>query len=205
MVVDEIIASGGFAILVQADVSKKAGTEVLVEETLNAFDKKIHILVNNAGITKDNFLMRMDEECWDEVIATDLKGPFLMTQAVIRHMMRQRYGRIINMSSVSGQVGNLGQPNYAAAKGGLISLTMSTAREVASRRITVNAVAPGFINTEMTEKLDDKMKQAILSLIPFARFGEPEDVAPVVAFLASDEAEYITGQVISVNGGMLMG
>lgn len=166
--------------------------------------KKIDHLVNNAGITRDNLLMRMREEEWDSVLAVNLKGVFNFSKAVIRHMIGNRYGRIVNISSVVGLMGNVGQANYAASKAGVLGFTKSLAREVASRGITVNAVAPGYIATPMTESLPDSVKKLFIELIPLKRFGTPEEIAHVVKFLLSDEAAYITGQVINVNGGMVM-
>lgn len=202
-VVDEIIASGGEGIIVKADVSSNQEvTEMikLVEKELGTID----ILVNNAGITKDNLLMRMKEEDWDQVLNTNLKGVFNCTKAVIRSMMKQKKGKIINITSVVGLTGNAGQSNYAAAKSGVIGFTKSMALELASRGIQVNAVAPGFIATDMTDKLPQEVKEQLLVRIPLQRFGKTEDVAGVVSFLASSQADYITGQVISVDGGMVM-
>ncbi|MBW1981664.1 MAG: 3-oxoacyl-[acyl-carrier-protein] reductase [Deltaproteobacteria bacterium] len=165
---------------------------------------RVDILVNNAGITRDNFLTRMKEADWDAVLAVNLKSAFNCTQAASRYMMKQRYGRIVNIASVVGAMGNAGQANYAASKAGLIGFTKSVARELAGRNITVNAVAPGFIETDMTAVLSEKVKEAFLAQIPLKRAGKPEDVARVVAFLVSEAASYITGQVIHVNGGMYM-
>jgi 3-oxoacyl-[acyl-carrier protein] reductase len=166
---------------------------------------RVDVLVNNAGISRDNLLALMKPSEWDEVMNTNLKGAFLCSQAVVKPMMRQRYGRIVNITSVVGVIGNPGQCNYSAAKAGLIGFTRSLAREIVSRKITVNAVAPGFIETDMTLALPEKAREALLTQIPAARYGTPEDVAAAVAFLASDAAGYITGQVIHVNGGMFMG
>jgi 3-oxoacyl-[acyl-carrier protein] reductase len=166
--------------------------------------KRIDILVNNAGITRDTLMMRMDEKDWDLVMDVNLKGPFLLTKAASQIMMRQRYGRIINMASVVGLMGNAGQVNYSASKGGLIAFTKSVAKELASRNITCNAIAPGFIETRMTEKLDDKVRENYMSVIPLRRFGKPEDIAALVLFLASENSGYITGQVVGVDGGMFM-
>lgn len=165
---------------------------------------RIDILVNNAGITRDNFFPRMKEADWDAVLAVNLKSAFNCTQAVVRHMMKQRWGRVVNIASVVGVTGNVGQANYAASKAGLIGFTKSVAREVAGRNITVNAIAPGYIETEMTASLPDKAKEAFMAQIPLGRAGQPEDVAQVVKFLVSEEASYITGQVIHVSGGMYM-
>lgn len=165
---------------------------------------RIDILVNNAGITRDNFFLRMKEADWDAVLAVNLKSAFNCTQAVVRHMMKQHWGRVVNIASVVGVIGNVGQANYAASKAGLIGFTKSVAREVAGRNITVNAIAPGYIETEMTASLPDKVKEAFMAQIPLGRAGQPEDVAQVVKFLVSEEASYITGQVIHVSGGMYM-
>jgi 3-oxoacyl-[acyl-carrier protein] reductase len=165
---------------------------------------KIHVLVNNAGITRDRLSMRMSEEDWDAVLDTNLKGAFHFIQGLERPMMKQHYGRIVNISSVSGLIGQAGQANYSASKAGLIGLTKALARELAGRNITVNAVAPGFISTDMTDQLPDAMKAHVLSLIPLAKFGECEDIAAAVAFIASPEARYITGQVLTIDGGMVM-
>lgn len=199
----EIESKNVKSIAVTANVTVSAEVNKLVEQTLSSFGH-VDILVNNAGITKDNLLMRMSEADWDLVLSINLKGAFLCTQAVIRHMMKQRWGRIVNIASVVGVIGNAGQANYSASKAGLIGLTKSTAREVASRGITVNAVAPGFIDTGMTQKLTENVKQEFLKQIPVGYFGLPKDVANAVAFLASEEAHYITGQVLNVNGGLAM-
>ena len=199
----EIESKNVKSIAVTANVTVSAEVNKLVEQALSSFGH-IDILVNNAGITKDNLLMRMSEADWDLVLNINLKGAFLCTQAVIRHMMKQRWGRIVNIASVVGVIGNAGQANYSASKAGLIGLTKSTAREVASRGITVNAVAPGFIDTGMTQKLTDNVKREFLKQIPVGYFGLPKDVANAVAFLASQEAHYITGQVLNVNGGLAM-
>lgn len=199
----EIESKNVKSIAVTANVTVSAEVNKLVEQALSSFGH-IDILVNNAGITKDNLLMRMSEADWDLVLNINLKGAFLCTQAVIRHMMKQRWGRIVNIASVVGVIGNAGQANYSASKAGLIGLTKSTAREVASRGITVNAVAPGFIDTGMTQKLTENVKQEFLKQIPVGYFGLPKDVANAVAFLASEEAHYMTGQVLNVNGGLAM-
>jgi 3-oxoacyl-[acyl-carrier protein] reductase len=193
----------GKASFYKADVSKLEQVQKTVEEVLQNHPKIDH-LVNNAGITRDNLLVRMKEEEWNAVLAVNLNGIFNLSKAVIRHMMSNRFGRIVNISSVVGLMGNPGQTNYAASKAGVIGFTKALAREVASRGITVNAVAPGYIATPMTEKLPESIKKVFIDLIPIKRFGTPEEVAQAVKFLLSDEAAYITGQVISVNGGMYM-
>ncbi|SFA41921.1 3-oxoacyl-[acyl-carrier-protein] reductase [Parageobacillus thermantarcticus] len=202
-VVEEIKNMGGEAFAIQADVSDAKAVEQMVKAVLERFER-IDILVNNAGITRDNLLMRMKEEEWDDVININLKGVFNCTKAVTRPMMKQRYGRIVNIASIVGVMGNPGQANYVAAKAGVIGLTKTAARELASRNITVNAVAPGFITTDMTERLSEEIKTEMLKQIPLARFGEPEDVAKVVSFLVSDAASYMTGQTLHVDGGMVM-
>lgn len=202
-VVAEIEALGVKAIAVQADVSDVEQVERLIKQTLEAFGS-IDILVNNAGITRDNLLMRMKEAEWDDVIDTNLKGVFLCTKSVTRQMMKQRAGRIINISSIVGVSGNPGQANYVAAKAGVIGLTKTVAQELASRNVLVNAIAPGFITTEMTDALPEELKEAMLKQIPLARLGQPEDVAKTVVFFASDAAKYITGQVLHVDGGLVM-
>lgn len=202
-VVDEINAMGRESFAVQCDVSNSESVTNMVKETIEQFGK-LDILVNNAGITKDNLLMRMKEEEWDDVLNINLKGVFLCTKAVTRQMMKQRSGRIINISSIVGVSGNPGQANYVAAKAGVIGLTKTSAKELASRGITVNAIAPGFITTEMTDKLSEDIQNEMLKIIPLAQFGEPQDIANTVVFLASDESRYITGQTIHVDGGMVM-
>lgn len=202
-VVDEIQAMGQEAFAVQCDVSNAESVTVMVGSVIEEFGS-LDILVNNAGITRDNLLMRMKEEEWDDVINTNLKGVFLCTKAVTRQMMKQRSGRIINIASIVGVSGNPGQANYVAAKAGVIGLTKTTAKELASRGITVNAVAPGFISTDMTDKLTDDVKKAMLQQIPLARFGDPMDIAGVTAFLASERSAYMTGQTLHVDGGMVM-
>jgi 3-oxoacyl-[acyl-carrier protein] reductase len=194
---------GQKCLAIQADISKLADVERLIEEATAEFGK-IDVLVNNAGITRDGLLMRMKEEDWDAVIETNLKGVFLCTKAVIRGMMKQRTGRIINMTSVVGVMGNAGQANYAAAKAGVIGFTKSTAKELASRGITVNAIAPGFIHSDMTAILPESVKEEMIKAIPIGRMGEADEVADTVLFLASNSARYITGQVIHVDGGMVM-
>ncbi len=198
-----IEAAGGKAALFQADVSDSAQVEQMVAAVTEMFGT-IDILVNNAGITRDGLLMRMKEEDFDAVLDTNLKGIFHVTKAVSKLMMKKRAGRIVNMASVVGIMGNAGQTNYAAAKAGVIGFTKSAAREFAARGITVNAVAPGFIATDMTAAMPEKAKEATLAAIPLRRMGEPEDVANAVAFLVSDQASYITGQVVKVDGGMVM-
>lgn len=202
-VVKEIEELGVKAISVQANVSDSESVQNLMNTAIETFGS-IDILVNNAGITRDNLLMRMKEDEWDDVINTNLKGVFLATKAVTRQMMKQRAGRIINISSVVGVLGNAGQANYVAAKAGVIGLTKTTARELASRNILVNAVAPGYIGTEMTESLPEDVKKTISEQIPLAKIGNPEQVAKAVAFLASDDASYITGQTLHVDGGLYM-
>ncbi len=185
----------------KADVTNFSDCEALAKSILDKFGK-IDVLVNNAGITKDNLLIRMSDEEWDRVLAVNLKGSFNCTKAVARHMLKTRSGRIINIASVVGQMGNAGQANYAASKGGLIALTKTCAREFASRGVLVNAIAPGFIKTAMTDKLSEEQKNTLAALIPLERLGVPEDIAGAALFLASDESSYITGHVLSVNGGM---
>ena len=196
-------ALGAEAFAIQADVADAAACEAMVKEVLTRFGR-LDILVNNAGVTRDGLMPMMKEADWDAVLDTNLKGAFHCMKAVYRPMMKQKYGRIVNLSSIVGLRGNAGQANYAASKAGLIGLTKSMAKELAGRNVTVNAVAPGFIDTDMTAVLPDKAKEAILASIPMARLGAAEDVANAVAFLASDEAGYITGQVLAVDGGMSM-
>lgn len=196
-------AAGRRALLVKADVGKPAEFDEMVKKVVDTFGK-IDVLVNNAGITRDNLIMRMKEEEFDQVIETNLKGVFNGIKAVTRQMMKQRSGRIINISSVVGALGNPGQANYVAAKAGVIGLTKAAARELASRGITVNCVAPGFIRTDMTDKLADEQKEQIMGQIPLAKLGEPEDIAAAVRFLASDAASYMTGQTVHIDGGMYM-
>ncbi|MGE7689225.1 3-oxoacyl-[acyl-carrier-protein] reductase [Lysinibacillus sp. NPDC097214] len=202
-VVATIQENGGEAIAVQASVSKTEEVTALMDAAVKTFGS-LDILVNNAGITRDNLLMRMKEDEWDDVLDTNLKGVFLCTKAVTRQMMKQRAGRIINISSIVGVAGNAGQANYVAAKAGVIGLTKTTAKELASRNILVNAIAPGFIETEMTEQLPEDLKQGMLTQIPLAKLGQPEDIAKAVAFLASDDANYMTGQTLHIDGGMVM-
>ena len=202
-VVEEIEKAGGKAEAIQCNVSDFESCKSMMEDIVSRYGR-LDILVNNAGITRDNLIMKMSEEDFDAVIQTNLKGVFNCIKHISRQMIKQRAGRIINISSVSGVLGNAGQANYCAAKAGVIGLTKCMARELASRGITVNAVAPGFIRTDMTDVLKDNVKEAIIATIPMKTFGETEDVANTVAFLASDAARYITGQVISVDGGMAM-
>ena len=202
-VVEEIEKAGGKAEAIQCNVSDFESCKSMMEDIVSRYGR-LDILVNNAGITRDNLIMKMSEEDFDAVIQTNLKGVFNCIKHISRQMIKQKGGRIINISSVSGVLGNAGQANYCAAKAGVIGLTKCMARELASRGITVNAVAPGFIRTDMTDVLKDNVKEAIIATIPMKTFGETEDVANTVAFLASDAARYITGQVISVDGGMAM-
>jgi 3-oxoacyl-[acyl-carrier protein] reductase len=200
-VAQEIKANGGQSLVCRSDVSQAADVARLVEETLAAYGR-IDILVNNAGIARDQLLLRMSEEDWDKVIDVDLKSVFLCTKAVLRHMLKARWGRVISLSSIAGLVGNPGQANYSSAKAGIVGFTRTVAKEVGSHGITINAVAPGFIETDMTSHMKEELRQEIKKLIPLDRFGTPQDVAEAVAFLASEEAGYITGQVLSINGGM---
>lgn len=201
--VAKIAELGSEGIALRANVGKSEEAEALVKETLNAFGK-IDILVNNAGITRDNLIMRMKEEEFDQVIETNLKGVFNCLKSVTRPMMKQRYGRIINISSVVGAMGNAGQINYAAAKAGVFGLTKTAARELAVRGITVNCIAPGFIETDMTDELPAEVREGLLKSIPLARLGQPEEIARTVLFLASEGASYMTGQTLHVDGGMYM-
>ncbi|NMH71218.1 3-oxoacyl-[acyl-carrier-protein] reductase [Bacillus sp. RO3] len=202
-VVDEIKGLGRNAIAVQCNVSESESVQAMVKETIGQFGA-VDILVNNAGITKDNLLMRMKETEWDDVININLKGVFLCTKAVTRQMMKQRNGRIINISSIVGVSGNPGQANYVAAKSGVIGLTKTTAKELAPRGITVNAIAPGFISTDMTDQLPEDVRNEMLKQIPLSRFGDPKDIAKAVTFVASDSAAYMTGQTLHIDGGMVM-
>ena len=202
-VVSEIKTFGVDAFAIQANVSEQDEVKAMIKEALNQFGT-IDVLVNNAGITRDNLLMRMKQNEWDDVINTNLKGVFNCVQAVTRPMLKQKSGRIINLSSVVGSVGNPGQINYVATKSGVEGMTKTFARELASRGITCNAVAPGFIVSDMTDQLSDELKEQMKSQIPLDRFGEDSDIAHTVAFLASEKANYITGQTIHVNGGMYM-
>jgi len=199
----EIEKKGRKAGFYKVDITDLDAVNSVVEKVLEEFGR-IDILVNNAGITRDTLLMRMEESDFDLVVKVNLKGTFNCTKAVLKPMMKARWGRIINISSIIGLMGNVGQANYAASKAGIIGFTKSVAKELGKRNITVNAVAPGFIRTPITERLSDEVKEGYFKLIPLGRFGEPEDVAKVVRFLASDDAGYITGQVIQVDGGLLM-
>lgn len=201
-VVDSINEAGGEALLVGGDVSQQEPAEAAIKQVVDHWGN-IDILVNNAGINKDRLLIRMSPEDFDSVIDVNLRGAFLCTRYVMPHLIRQRSGRVINMSSVVGLSGNPGQANYAAAKAGLIGLTKAVAREVASRNVTVNALAPGYITTGMVEELSEENQAKILARIPMGRFGAPEDVAEAVVFLCSDGASYITGQVLTIDGGMI--
>lgn len=201
--VAEIQAAGGSAVAVAGDVSSASAANELIEAGMQAFGR-IDILVNNAGITRDALLLRMKDEDWDEVLNINLKGAFLCTRAAAKVMSKQRFGRIINISSVVGEMGNPGQANYCASKAGLLGLTKSVARELARRNVTVNAITPGFIVTDMTEALPEKTREELAAQIPLGRLGSAEDIAHAVVFLASDQAGYITGQTLGVNGGMYM-
>lgn len=202
-VVDEIEAHGGHAEAIQCNVADFEASKALIDQVVKKYGR-LDILVNNAGITRDNLIMKMSEEDFDQVLAANLKGTFNCAKHVSRQMLKQKSGRIINISSVSGVMGNAGQANYCASKAGVIGLTKSLARELGSRSITVNAVAPGFIETEMTAVLPEEVKKTMGEQIPLKRFGKPQDVAEAVAFLASDQAGYITGQVLQTDGGMAM-
>ncbi|MCL5036986.1 MAG: 3-oxoacyl-[acyl-carrier-protein] reductase [Chloroflexi bacterium] len=200
---EEVKEKGRKAIAVKSDVSNAADVEALFKKAVDEFGR-LDILVNNAGITRDTLLVRMKEEDWDAVLAVNLKGAFLCTRAAAKIMMRQRSGRIINISSVIGLMGNVGQANYSASKAGLLGLTKSAARELAPRGVTVNAVTPGFIQTDMTANLPEEVKTSLMNAVPMKKLGEPRDVAELIAFLAGNGADYITGQVIGVDGGMVM-
>ncbi|MBW2520737.1 MAG: 3-oxoacyl-[acyl-carrier-protein] reductase [Deltaproteobacteria bacterium] len=201
--VSEIEDMGGQAHAVVGDVSKSADADRLIDEAMGAFGA-VDILINNAGVTRDGLTVRMKDEDWDVVLDTNLKGAFYCIRAALKQMSKSKSGRIINISSVVGEMGNAGQANYCASKAGLLGLTKSVAREMARRNITVNAITPGFIVTEMTDEMSDKAKQVMLSQIPLGKLGTVDDVAHSILFLASDEAGYITGQVLGVNGGMYM-
>jgi 3-oxoacyl-[acyl-carrier protein] reductase len=198
---EAIVAAGGRAIGRSADVADGAAIDLIVKEAVELFGR-LDVLVNNAGVTRDQLLLRMKRDDWELVLQTNLTGAFVCSQAAIKVMVRQRYGRIVNISSVVGQTGNAGQANYAASKAGLIGFTKSLAREVASRNITANVVAPGFIDTDMTRAVPETVQKAWLENIPLGRLGSPEDIADAVCFLASEKASYITGHVLAVNGGM---
>ncbi|HKD16549.1 MAG TPA: 3-oxoacyl-[acyl-carrier-protein] reductase [Thermoanaerobaculia bacterium] len=202
-VVGEIEAGGGRASAIALDLADSASIDAAVKAALAAHGE-ISVLVNNAGVTEDNLILRMSRESWDRVLATNLTGVFLLTQAVVKSMVRKRYGRIVNVTSVVGLMGNAGQANYAASKAGLVGFTKSVARELASRNITCNAIAPGFIATAMAEKMTDAARQALSAQIPLERLGTVDDVAAAAAFLASDEAAYVTGTVVNVSGGLYM-
>jgi len=201
--VAEIEQAGGKALSVSGDVARSEDADRLIDAAVAAYGR-VDILVNNAGITRDGLLLRMRDEDWDAVLDTNLKGAFVLTRAAAKVMTKQRYGRIINISSVVGEMGNAGQANYCASKAGLIGLTKSNARELAKRNVTVNAITPGFITTDMTDELPEKVRAELLAQIPLGRFGEAADIANAVLFLASEQSGYITGQVLGVNGGMYM-
>jgi len=199
----EIEAAGAKAAVFQADVSDFTQAEALVKATIESFDD-LHILVNNAGITRDGLIMTMSEADWDAVIETNLKSTFNCSKPAVRYMMRKRYGRIINISSIAGEMGNAGQTNYSASKAGQIGFTKALAREVATRNVTVNAIAPGFIETDIWETVPEDIQKNLMDVIPLGRVGEAEEIAQAVVFLASDHAGYITGQILAVDGGMAM-
>lgn len=201
--IKEVEKNGVKGLAIKADVSSEEDVKSMMKTIKSQFDS-IDVLVNNAGVTKDNLLIRMKSEDWDKVINTNLKGVYLCTKAVVRGMMKKRYGKIVNIASVVGISGNAGQGNYSASKAGVIGFTKSIAKELGSRGINVNGVAPGFVETDMTEVLSEDIKEQSLKLIPLNRFAKPEDIANVVVFLCSEKANYITGQIINVDGGMLM-
>jgi len=202
-VVADITKSGGRARVLELDVSDPSSIEAAMKSALEEFGQ-IDVLVNNAGIAEDNLILRMSREAWDRVLMTNLTGAFLLIQAVVKSMVRRRYGRIVNVTSVVGLMGNAGQANYAAAKAGLVGLTRSVARELGSRNVTCNAVAPGFIATAMTDRMTEQAREALSGQIPLQRLGTPDDVAGAVAFLASEDAAYVTGAVLNVSGGLYM-
>lgn len=201
--VDSLTSLGAEAIAVQADISQMSGAETLIQTTLATF-QRLDVLVNNAGITQDTLVLRMSERQFDQVIETNLKGVWAMCKFALKPLMQSDQPRIINIASVAGMMGNIGQANYAAAKAGVIGLSKTLAREMASRQITVNVIAPGFIQTKMTDQLSPAIKETALTMIPLKRFGQPNDIAQMVSFLASDKAQYITGQTIVIDGGMTM-
>jgi 3-oxoacyl-[acyl-carrier protein] reductase len=203
-VAEEIRGMGRESLVVLADVSQSTEVASLVDNVMEKYGR-VDILVNNAGITRDQLIMRMSDDDWDKVLGINLKGVFLCSKAVLRPMMKQRWGRIISISSIVGLIGNAGQANYASAKAGILGLTRTIAKEVASRGITANAIAPGFIDTPMTQQLPEERKQELMNQVPLGFLGTPRDVAEVIAFLASEEARYITGQVVTVDGGISLG